>query len=260
MINIQKAKQELKKYISHYDIENERIKVKIGHIERTSNRAKEIAKSLNYLSEEDIQLAELIGLLHDIGRFEQVKRYNTFVDKDSVNHGELGVQILYEEGLIRNFVENEQYDEIIKKAILNHNKSKRDIEFLNEKEELHSRIIRDADKTDIIYTLTIADKQAVWGKADLSKEKMTDEIYKEFIEDKQINYQNRNTAVDILVSHFAYVFDFDYQYPLQIVKEKKYFEKIYNRFKFDDKGTEARMKEIYRIVIQYLEDIKGEDG
>lgn len=260
MINIQKAKQELKKYISHYDIENERIKVKIAHIERTSVRAKEIAKSLNYLSEEDIQLAELIGLLHDIGRFEQVKRYDTFVDKNSVNHGELGVQILFKEGLIRNFIKDEQYDEIIKKSILNHNRSKKDIEFSNEREELHSRIIRDADKTDIIYTLTIADKEVVWGKADLSKEKMTDEIYREFMEDKQINYNNRNTAVDMLVSHFAYVFDFNYQYALQIIKEKRYFEKIYNRFKFDDKETEDRMKEIDKIVRQYLENIKGENG
>ncbi len=34
MIDIQKAKQELKKYVSNYDIQNNRIRVKIGHIER----------------------------------------------------------------------------------------------------------------------------------------------------------------------------------------------------------------------------------
>ena len=45
------------------------------------------------LEKEDIKLAELIGLLHDIGRFEQLKRFNTFVDKKSINHGEFGGEI-----------------------------------------------------------------------------------------------------------------------------------------------------------------------
>lgn len=259
MINLQKAKQEFKKYVSNYDIENERIKLKIAHTERTANIAKEIAKHLK-LEEEGVQLAELIGLLHDIGRFEQVKRYNTFIDKNSVNHGALGAEILFEEGLIQNFITDRQYDEIIKKSILNHNKNKKDLEFSNEKEELYSKMIRDADKTDIIYALTFEEKEAAWGKADFSNEKMTDEIFREFIEKREIDYQQRKTAVDILVSHFAYVYDFNYQYGLQIIKEKNYMKKIYNRFKFEDKETKVRIKQIYEIVEDYLEKIEGENG
>ena len=251
MIDLQKAKQEMKKYVSHYDIENDKIKVKIGHIERTANLAKEIAKNIN-LSEEDIQLAELIGLLHDIGRFEQVKRYNTFVDQDSINHGELGVHILFEEGLIQNFIENRQYDKIIKTAILNHNKDKRKIETTNEKELLHTKIIRDADKIDIIYMLSFESKETAWGNANIEKEKISDEIYQEFMKDQTINYSHRTTAVDILVSHFAYVFDFNYKYALQVIKEKAYFEKIYQRFNFEEKETKDRIGQIYQIVEKYL--------
>lgn len=254
MIDIQKAKQELKKYVSNYDIENNRIRVKIGHIERTATIAKEIAESIK-LGLEDVKLAELIGLLHDIGRFEQVKRYNTFIDKDSVNHGELGVQILFEEGLIQKFIEDRQYDEIIRKSILNHSRGKENLEFSNEREELHSRIIRDADKTDIIYMLTFEEKETAWERADLEKEKITDEIYREFIEDKEINYKERKTAIDILVSHFCYVFDFNYQYGLKMIKEKRYYEKIYQRFKFEDKETEDRINHIYQIVKEYLENV-----
>ena len=36
----------------------------------------------------------LIGLLHDIGRFEQVKVYDTFSDIDSIDHADYGVEIL----------------------------------------------------------------------------------------------------------------------------------------------------------------------
>ena len=247
MIDIQKAKQEFKKYVSNYDPEDDKIKIKIVHTQRVASIAKEIAKKLG-LNKEDEQLAELIGLLHDIGRFEQAKRYHTFIDKDSVNHGELGVQILFQEGNIRNFIEDTQYDEIIRKAILNHNRDRKNLEFSNKREEIHSKIIRDADKTDILYVLTTADKKLVWGKDDLSQEKMSDEIFREFMEEKEINYEERKTAVDLLVSHFAYVFDFYDKGSLQIVKEKGYFEKLYQRFQFADQKTKERMEQIYKIV------------
>lgn len=254
MIDIEKAKKEFKKYIKNYDITNPKIKLKTEHIERVANIAKEIARNLN-LSSEDVELAELIGFLHDIGRFEQVKRYNTFTDKLSVNHGELGTEILFKDGKIRDFIEDNKYDEIIKKSILNHNRDVKDIEFSNEKEEMFSKIIRDADKTDILYVMTFEDKDAVWGKADFHKETITDEIYIEFLEDKHIDYKERKTAADKLVGHFSFIYDFNYIYGLKIIKDGNYIEKIYNRFEFDDEETKNRFNKIYKISKQYLENI-----
>ena len=198
-IDILNAKKVFKEYVKNYNPEDEKVKIKIAHIERVTQIAKKLAQDLK-LSQEDIELAELIGLLHDIGRFEQIRKYHTFIDKDSINHGEYGVKILFEEGLIRKFLEDNQYDEIIKLAILNHNKA--DIEEnLNEKQKLHAKIIRDADKTDIFYILTVDDKKAIWESSDLSNDEISDEIYREFIEDKVINYKERKTSADILVSH-----------------------------------------------------------
>ncbi len=252
MIDLLKAKQELKEFVKQYDYENDRIRVKIAHIERVSGIAKEIAEGLN-LSEEEVQLAELIGLLHDIGRFEQVRRYNTFIDEKSVNHGELGVEILFQEGMIRNFIQDEQYDEIIRKAILNHNRGKEKIETADNRELLYTQIIRDADKADILYMLTFQKKETAWGNENLEKEKISDEIYREFIEEKSICYANRKTAMDVLVSHFAYVYDLHYQPIKKIVKEKEYFSKLYHRFHFEEEETKERMKKIYAIVEEYLE-------
>lgn len=258
MINIQKAKKEFKKYIQSYDIKDKKIALKVAHIERTADIAKQIAQGLQ-LEKEESKLAELIGLLHDIGRFEQVKRYQTFKDKKSVDHGELGVQILFEQGLIRNFIEDTQYDKIIKIAILNHNRAKKDVIFSNEKEKMHSQIIRDADKTDILYVMTFEDKEAVWEKADLSQEKITDEIYRQFMEEKEIDYQQRKTTVDVLVSHFAFVYGFYYPYGLKIIKARKYFDKIYQRFYFKDKETAQKMESILKKVKSELKE-KGEEN
>lgn len=98
-IDIEKAKQAFKEYVKNYDPEDKKVKLKIEHIERVSQLAKQMAEKLK-LDEEDIKLAELIGLLHDIGRFEQIRIYHTFTDKKSINHGEYGAKVLFEDGLI----------------------------------------------------------------------------------------------------------------------------------------------------------------
>lgn len=59
------------KYVNGFDISNDDIMRKINHSLRVAKLMKEYAKKLEY-SEEEITLAEEIGLLHDIGRFEQI--------------------------------------------------------------------------------------------------------------------------------------------------------------------------------------------
>ena len=44
-------------------------------------------------------------MLHDIGRFEQIRRFGTFNDAQSVDHAEFGADLLFKEGLIRKFAE-----------------------------------------------------------------------------------------------------------------------------------------------------------
>ncbi len=251
LIDMIEAKKAFKEYVKKYNPEDEKIKIKIAHIERVAENSKRIAENLN-LSQEDIELAELIGLLHDIGRFEQVRLYHTFVDKDSINHGEYGAKVLFEDGLIRKFIKDDKFDRIIKLAIINHNRA--DIEEgLTEREKLHAKIIRDADKADIFTILISGDKKAIWEKADLSDDKISDEIYREFVEDKRINYKERKTSADILVSHFNYVYDLNFPETRKIIRDNKYIDKLYQRFKFNDSETMKRFNEIYRLSKEYIE-------
>ena len=91
-------------YVRNYDPSDEKIKLKIDHTYRVAGLCQSIAKSLN-LSEADVDIAWLLGMLHDIGRFEQIRRFGTFSDADSVDHAEFGADLLFKEGLIRKFVE-----------------------------------------------------------------------------------------------------------------------------------------------------------
>ena len=152
MIDIINAKKEFKNYVANYNPEHPRVALKISHILRVAENCRVIAESLN-LSEEEIKLAELIGIFHDLGRFEQVIIADTFSDRDSkINHAEQSVKVLFEEGLIRRFIEEETYDNVIRKAVYNHNRAGIE-DGLTEKELLFAKIIRDADKLDIFYSM-----------------------------------------------------------------------------------------------------------
>ena len=257
MIDILKAKRVFAKYVKAYDAENDKIKMKIEHIERVSQVAKKLATTLE-LEEEDVKLAELIGLLHDIGRFEQIKRFNTFNDRKSVNHGEYGVHVLFnkQDGIIRNFIEDNQYDNIIRNAIFYHNKDRLDIpDNLTTRELLHIKIVRDSDKIDILNILTYEKKETAWEKADLSDDIITKEIYEEFMENGRIDYHKKKTSADSLVGHFAYIFDFNFPESIQFIKQQNYMEKIYNRFEFHNPKTMKQYQNIYDKVEKYMKTI-----
>ena len=258
MIDMLVAKKAFANYVKNYDIQNDKIKLKVEHIERVSQIAKKLTMKLE-LNKEDVALAELIGLLHDIGRFEQIKRFNTFNDSKSVNHGEFGVHVLFnkQDGIIRKFVEDNQYDNIIKNAIFYHNKDKSDIpDDLTTRELLHIKILRDSDKIDILNILTYEKKETAWEKADLSDDVITEEIYKEFMENGRIDYHKKKTSADSLVGHFAYIFDFNFTDSIQYIKEKNYMEKIYNRFEFHNQETMKQYQNIYDKVVNYIKTIK----
>ena len=122
MLDINSAEKQFKEYLKNFDTENEKNKLKIVHTYGVVKASEYIARDLN-LSEEDIYLAKLIALLHDIGRFKQIKLYDNFIDNmENNDHADYGVKILFEENLIRKFIEDDKYDDIIYKAIFNHNK------------------------------------------------------------------------------------------------------------------------------------------
>lgn len=250
MIDIQKALNEYNNYIKNYNLKDKKTSAKVAHMLRVKENSKMIAKSLN-LNNEDVKLAELIGLLHDIGRFEQLKRYNTYLDKNSVNHGELGVKILFEEGLIRSFITDNIYDEIIKKAIINHNRNKIE-NGLNERELLYAKIIKDADTIDILYMAVIEKPEVVYESDNIEKESFSKELFNEFMNNELLDYSKIKTHADIIITHFKYIFNMNFKYSFQLIKEKEYLEKIYNRINFENKNTQKQFETIYNTTVKYL--------
>ncbi len=251
-IDIEKAKKILKKYIEKYDIENSRIQIKANHIYRVAEKSKKIAQNIG-LKEEDVKLAELIGLLHDIGRFEQIKKYNTFADRMSEDHAELGIKVLLENNFLNEFLEDKSEQEILIKAIRNHNKYKIQ-EKLNKQELLHAKIIRDADKLDIYEVIIKANiEDSSWFKSEnIDEEKLNNKMYEDFINQRPILYENMKNSVDQIVTWIAYIYDLNFPISLKIVKKNEYINKLVKKINYKDEQTKQRMEQIEKQAEEYI--------
>ncbi len=243
-IDIKKSKKEFLKYVNNYNMKIPEMQRKREHSIRVMEVSEKLAQNLN-LSEEKIQVAALIGLLHDIGRFEQFKRYGTFKDAKSIDHGNLGVEILFkgEEPFIRKFIEDPKYDNIIKIAIKNHNKFKIE-DGLNEEELLFSKMIRDADKIDIFYEGVIIFWNEEGERENINNSIASEKIMEKIRKGSLIDRKDIITPLDGLMSYFGFLFDLNFEYSIKLVKKEQYVEKILNKFDFStNKKAEKQIQE-----------------
>lgn len=248
------AKNIFEKYLKeNYDIDNEKIRHKLNHTYHVVENARIIATDMD-LDKENINLAMVIALFHDIGRFEQVLDKNSFrEDIIKYDHAALGVKLLFEDNLIRKFIKEDKYDNIIRTAILNHSKYILDTSNMADIEILHSKIIRDADKIDSFRAKSEEDiyTMANITKEDIEDSYITDKVYNDFMEEKTIISKDRKTGIDIWISYIAFVFGLEFSNSLKIVKDKNYINILFDRF--DYKYEKERMFILKDKALSYIE-------
>ena len=119
------------------------MQLKRTHTALVVRNARDIAEGEGFAPELE-ESALVAALLHDTGRYEQLRLYNTFRDADSVDHAVFSHRIVKEKGWTD--------DAAILDAILFHNR--RDVpEGLDERTMMLAHIVRDADKLDIFRVL-----------------------------------------------------------------------------------------------------------
>jgi putative nucleotidyltransferase with HDIG domain len=219
-------KETFNNYVLTFDHNNEGVVLKHAHSFRVSKYAKEIAESLN-LDSKQVYLAELIGLLHDIGRFEQAVKHHTFDDLKSFDHGDYGAHLLFEENKIKDYHLDEGDYSVIKKAIINHNKFYIE-DNLTKEEELMAKIIRDADKLDIFY-LTVTNQI----KFDIDNDDLSPKVLESFRKYETVDNKDIVNKPDKIISMIALIFDLNYEYSLKIVRDK-YIDTLMIKYEIDD--------------------------
>ena len=207
-----RAKERFAAYVANYDTTDPKISLKAVHTYKVAELCENIGISLG-LRGEELFVAWMCGLLHDIGRFEQVTRYNTFVDAESMDHALLSTEILYGEdgvgeGALREYIEVTDYDDILYKAIRYHS-AYRLPENLSEKEKLYCNILRDADKIDIFRVNLETPMEEIYNTTteELYRSQVTPEVLRAFLEHHAVLRSLKKTPADNVVGHLALYYE-----------------------------------------------------
>ncbi len=249
----QSVKETFAAYTRGYDPEDPKIALKIAHTYRVADNCEKIARSIG-LPDEDIELAWLSGMLHDVGRFEQVKRYNTFIDSESVDHAEFGADLLFgKDRLIENYISDRSWDDLIEIVIRQHNKY-RMLESIEGRTLVFCNILRDADKVDILRVNVETPMEEIYNVTEevLLTAGVAEIVMEQVREHHAVNRDVMVSPAEHLIGHMALAFELVYPKSWELAKEQGYF---YRMFEFPTRNestkraiseTKKEIEEFYR--------------
>jgi HD superfamily phosphodiesterase len=241
-------------YVKSFQSENpehqRNLDLKKDHTKRVCDEIREIGNSLA-LNEEELRLAETIALLHDIGRFEQYQRYKTFSDIKSEDHAALGIKLLYENGVLSGLDPSTR--ELILSAISNHNRAKLP-EGVTEKCLFFTKLLRDADKLDILRVVTdYYQRRNEPHNAALELElpdssEISDKICADLMAEKSPDVKYVKTLNDFKLLQMGLIYDVNFQRTFQLIQERRYLEIIRDVLPHSEK-----IRNVYSTLRSYLE-------
>lgn len=252
MINRSKVTEEFMNYVSDYDITDSKIRLKVEHTTRVAEICNIIAADLG-LTDYDVDLAWVLGMLHDIGRFEQIRRYNTFNDADSVDHAQFGADLLFIDGLLGTFVDlNDGDNRLIEIAIRNHN-AYTIAQGLSERELTFCKIIRDADKIDILRANSEFTLEEVYNVStyDVRNSIVSDDVMKAFDEEHAVLRNLKKTAPDYRVGIISLMYELEYPISYKVLLEQNYYRALLE-YDSDNDITIKQFEHIRKKMIEYI--------
>lgn len=208
---------------------NANLKLKEDHTRRTCDEMLYLADQLS-LSDNQKLIAETIALFHDIGRFEQFKRYRTYNDPRSTNHCLLGLDVL-KKAEVLNEVDKTERD-LIEKAIRFHGQKQLPAD-LDDQCLLFSKLIRDADKLDVYYIVTQYYRQYQDDPHNFAIElELPDqpgyspEVIDAILQGRLIDYKALKTLNDMKLLQLGWVYDVNFAATLKRIKQNQFLEKL----------------------------------
>jgi hypothetical protein len=226
--------------------------LKKKHTHRVCGLIKEIGRDLG-LNEEEQRFSEIIALFHDIGRFEQYARYNTFLDSLSLNHAEFGVKILLEQGAL-DALDASARGQILE-AILNHNRAALP-RHADEASLFFSRLLRDADKLDIWRVVTRYYQRKAGGEHNHAIELdlpntpgVSEAVCRDLVLKKMVDIRSMRNLNDFKLLQVGWVYDVNFVPTFQRLRQKGYLSVI--RKALPDSGE---LREIFAAVEAHVDE------
>lgn len=232
-------------YADHFHSPNPEIEkniaLKLKHTARVRDNISRIAASL-HLSREKIEMAEVLALFHDVGRFEQMRQYGTFNDRISIDHAALGVKVLRCSGILHSLPRDERH--LLQRAVWLHNKYAIP-ETEKDDRQLFAKLIRDADKLDILgliighfETRDLNPNIALdFGLAEDSG--FTRKAVDDILNRRMVRIAELKNLNDMRLMYLSWVFDIHFSFTLSCIEERSYLEKLQMGLPIDREICEA---------------------
>jgi hypothetical protein len=231
---------------------NANLKLKQDHTRRTCDEMLWLASQLG-LDARQQRTAEVIALLHDISRFEQFVRYRTYNDTRSVNHCRMGLQIIHKTGMLEPLEQEER--RIIETAIEYHGA----LELpgnLDGQALLFAKLIRDADKIDVLYVITDYYEKYTENPKDFQLELefpdipgYSPEVLNDVLNGRRTDYGKLRTLNDMNLLLLGWVYDVNFTATLRRIKQRGLLEKLVGFLP----DTED-IRKAYEHVLAYIEN------
>lgn len=261
MLNIERerVKNAFAGYVRQYDMEDPKIRLKALHTYKVSELCEEIARDLleqiemdRTAMQQEIDLAWLVGMLHDIGRFEQVRQYHTLNDADSVSHAALGIKILFDDGMLPQFVEAKPKEpdvEVLRVAIACHSDYRLPAD-LDERTKMFCQILRDADKIDIfrVNCETPLEKIYQFTKEEWMHAEVSEEVMENFMQRQATPKAIRKTPADYLAAMISLAFELVYPISRKIAAQQGYLERL-----LDFPSENEKTRQQFTIMKSYFD-------
>ncbi len=200
--------------------------MKKSHSRRVSEFCTMLADAMEWHEEEDAWIAYTIGLLHDVGRFPQYKKYGTFLDSASIDHGDLAKEILDKEFCWNNLPDKTKC--CILTSVKYHNK--KDVPAsISLMAYRWCSLIRDADKMDIFHMVQDRiDNGTIFEM--LPRHKPADGLSPSLIEEisqtGKGSYSNAHSLQDYRLIQLTWGCDLNFQVSVATLLEEGIFDRI----------------------------------
>lgn len=204
------------------------IALKLDHTRRVADNARTIARALGW-AEDDVLLAEALGWLHDVGRFDQYAEFGHYHDATSFDHGRRGFEVVRQAPLLSPLPEPRR--NALLEGIRHHN-AKAIPDSVSPLSLPFLKLIRNADKLDIFRVVAeeierdgFRELASLWPHIDL-KGPVNPHLLREVRSQPTADIALLRSLADFLVLQISWVRDLNCAPSFALVRDRRLLDAL----------------------------------